>query len=261
MQIVVADVGNSSIKYLVGTIADRGQPFQPGWKDCRCIQPDDLDPATQPLLENSVHWYVSSVNADHLTSLQAHCVANNIAESWTVIGNHDIPLQVNVEQPASVGVDRLLAALAAHQLYGQAADAIVIDCGTALTIDLVTSDGVYEGGVIIAGPRTNLRALSDMTAALPDLSLEQIERPQNVVGKSTRQAMLSGAYYNGLGALRETVAAIQKSTGSSPVVVGTGGGMGPWRDQFPADWILVKDLVLDGIAFVATRMIHEIRST
>ena len=261
MQVVVADVGNSSIKYLVGQINGDALPFRPGWPDCRSIAPEQLTGDATPLMDEAAHWFLSCVNDDHLAKLHTHCNRHGLAESWTVIRHSDIPLQVNVDQPTNVGVDRLLAALAAHQLFGQGRDAIVIDCGTALTIDLVTGSGVYEGGVIIAGPQTNLRALSDMTAALPDLSGEQIVQPPGVVGKSTRAAMLSGAWYNGLGALRETVAAICDAVDTTPVIVGTGGGMGPWRDQLPEAWILVKDLVLDGIALVATRMIHELRST
>ncbi len=260
MQIVVADVGNSSIKYLPGLLQGDG-PFQPGWNDCRSIQPELLDRNPAPLLEFPAHWFVSSVNDRHLARLRDHCEADNIAPSWTVVQHADIPLDINVDQPLSVGVDRLLAALAAHRLFGQSADTVVIDCGTALTIDLVTREGVYEGGVIMAGPQTSLRALSDMTAALPDFSAERIELPQQVIGKSTRQAMLSGAYYVGLGALRETVSAIERSRETKPVVVGTGGGMGPWRDALPDDWLQVKDLVLDGISMVAARIIHEARST
>ena len=109
----------------------------------------------------------------------------------------------------------------------------------------------------MAGPATSLRALRSMTEALPDLSSEKLVRPQSVPGRTTRQAMLNGAWYAGLGAIKEVVSAMQQTVGGTAGVVGTGGGLGPWRNDLPADWLMVDDLVLDGIYMVASERLQE----
>lgn len=256
MQIVAADVGNSSIKYLIGTVSVDRKKVEPGWPDCRTFELTPADAAQRPI-DGKAHWFVSSVNDENLQRLRLHCEQFDCAESWNVIEREQIPLDIDLDKPDSVGIDRLLAAFAAHRLYGANSDTIVIDCGTAMTIDLVSSSGTFRGGVIIAGPATNLLALTTMTAALPDLSKEKLVRPQSVIGRSTNDAMLSGAWYNGLGAIREVVAEMSRLADGVPTVVGTGGGLDPWRDALPGDWIRVRELVLDGIFLVALRSFSE----
>lgn len=112
----------------------------------------------------------------------------------------------------------------------------------------------------MAGPATNLLALESMTEALPDLSSETIRPPKSVLGRSTREAMLSGAWYTGLGAIREVVAAIEAVTDRPPLVVGTGGGLGPWKAELPQEWRLVEDLVLSGICQLSGLILGEAAS-
>ncbi len=261
MQIVAADVGNSSIKLMRGVVNPGQQRVSPVWQNCRSIDARDLDDGRArkdlretrgPDLEN-VHWFVSSVNARNTLALQALAGANDAMAGWNEITHTAIQLRIDVDQPDTVGIDRLLAAQAAGTMYASDRDAIVIDCGTALTIDLVTRDQCFRGGVIMAGPQTNLRALSSMTSALPDLSGESIQRPRSMVGRSTRDALLSGAYLNGLGAIREVVARFTETLPCQPVVVGTGGGLGPWRDDLPDSWIVVENLVIEGLFQIALR--------
>jgi len=218
---------------------------------------DELSANVTPIVPGSPRWFVSSVNDTNTERLRWRCERSGCAASWHVIQRHEIPLAIDLKQPESVGIDRLLAALAAHRLHGRNVDTIVIDCGTAMTIDFVDRDATFRGGVIMAGPATNLLALTTMTAALPDLSAEKLLQPESVLGRSTREAMLSGAWFNGLGAIKQVVGAIEMLADCKPAVVGTGGGLGPWRDVLPADWVLVKELVLDGIFQVAVQLTQE----
>ncbi len=96
-----------------------------------------------------------------------------------------------------------------------------------------------------------------MTEALPQLSHEKLEKPTSVLGRSTREAMLGGAWFNGLGAIRAVVDEMQTLCGTPPRIVGTGGGLGPWRDVLPSEWILADDLVLKGVFHVAVRLMQE----
>ncbi len=255
MQIIAADIGNSSIKYAVSELEDfnsAGEPIvQSSWT---------IDPRTRIehlQIDSAAPWFVSSVNPQYLQQLKQHVWQRHLATDWRVLSHDQVPLRIDVEQPAGVGMDRLLAAWAARNLCDEQRDAIVIDCGTALTIDLVDTEHVYHGGVILAGPAASLLALSSLTAALPDLSHSKISRPTHVVGRSTQQAMLSGAYYAGLGAIKEVVSQMARSRARPTQVVGTGGGLGPWRDALPSEWMLVDNLVLNGIVMVAAKLLSR----
>ena len=250
MRIAAADIGNSSIKYLVGDVSRIHQRGESEWPKSQNLSLEDLS-QSNPLVGQPTEWFVSSVNEDNASELQARLQVAGDLTRWRILHRQDVPLALDVDQPERVGMDRVLAAFAAHRIFGRQQDVIVVDCGTALTIDLVGHDGVFRGGVIMTGPATNLTALNLMTEALPDLSTEKLVRPKSVLGRSTREAMLNGAWYNGLGAIREVVKEMQDLSSGVAQVVGTGGGLGPWRDVLPEDWILVDDLVLRGIFLAA----------
>jgi len=97
-------------------------------------------------------------------------------------------LELKVQEPASVGADRLTNAVAAKYLYGS--PSLVVDFGTATTIDYLSSQGNYEGGVIIPGVRTSLDSLVRNTAKLPRIELAW---PKSVIGKTTIECMQIGA--------------------------------------------------------------------
>ncbi|MDG2014458.1 MAG: type III pantothenate kinase [Pirellulaceae bacterium] len=250
MRIATADIGNSSIKYLVGDISRIHERGENEWPESQNLTLESLSQKT-PLIGQPMDWFVSSVNEENAAGLRERLQAAGDLTRWHCLDRQDVSLTLDVDQPERVGMDRVLAAFAAHRIFGLQQDVIVVDCGTALTIDLVGQDGVFRGGVIMTGPATNLSALNLMTEALPDLSTEKLVRPASVLGRSTREAMLSGAWYNGLGAIREVVQEMQNLSQGEPRIVGTGGGLGPWRDVLPQDWVLVDDLVLRGIFLAA----------
>ncbi len=259
MQIVAADVGNSSVKLMQATLDPAQGVVVPGRNVCLTFEPQSLSDKLS-LMDSETwydfgakqfRWFVSSVNSHHAGLLRELAGLGDSVADWIEVSHADVRLQIDLEQPAAAGIDRLLAAQAAKLLHAPDHDVIVVDCGTALTIDLVTRDNTFRGGVILAGPATNLRALGSMTTALPDLSAEPVVRPASVVARSTRDAMLGGAYLNGLGAIREVVSQFGATLESDPVVVGTGGGLGPWREDLPNAWIVVDNLVIDGLFQVA----------
>lgn len=267
MQVVAADVGNSSIKFRASSMGDQRSPLAsaagPSGRGVRSIDLRDesikQEFSALDSIRRDAHWFVSSVSPRNEQLLREQATQRGLVQSWTLLQRSGLPLQIDVEEPDSVGIDRLLAALAAHRRFGlqehPVSDVIVIDCGTALTIDLIDCQSRFRGGVIMAGPATNLLALSNMTAALPNLSKEKLDQPNCVLGQSTKQAMLSGAWHSGWGAIQQVVAAITELTERPSIVVGTGGGLGPWQDVLPSDWIQVDDLVLDGILIAAEQSI------
>ncbi len=116
----------------------------------------------------------------------------------------DWGFEIKVDNPAEVGADRLLNALAAHQRY--AGPLIVIDFGTATTFDVVDADGAYIGGAISPGINLSIEALHQAAARLPRIG---IGRPQAVIGRATVPAMQSGLYWGYIGMIEGLVTRIQ----------------------------------------------------
>ena len=126
--------------------------------------------------------------------------------------------EIRTDNPAEVGADRLLNALAAQKRY--AAPAIVIDFGTATTFDVVDADGAYIGGVIAPGVNLAMEALHRAAAQLPRIAFS---RPQAVIGRSTVPAMQSGIYWGYVGAIEGIVKRIEAEYGAPMSVIATGG--------------------------------------
>ncbi len=98
-----------------------------------------------------------------------------------------VPLAIRVDRPSEVGADRLVNALAAARLYGT--PAVVVDFGTATTLDCVATDGAYVGGAIAPGLELGLEALAARTAKLPRIELRA---PDRAIGRDTVTAMQCG---------------------------------------------------------------------
>jgi type III pantothenate kinase len=170
----------------------------------------------------------------------------------------DLQLEVRVAEPEKVGIDRLLSVLAVNQLRRPGAAAIAIDMGTATTVDLISADGAFEGGAIVAGPTLALAALHAGTASLPQLDAIVLASPPPAVGKSTAEAMASGAYWGAVGAVQELVRQLAQQPSVEPQLFLTGGGA-----EGIAQFISLNDqparylphLVLSGIQLAAQRLV------
>lgn len=130
-----------------------------------------------------------------------------------------VPLHNCYARPDQVGQDRLVVAYAAKEFYG--APVIVIDLGTAITFDVVSAGGDYEGGMIIPGIQMSTESLFVRTALLP--SVKAVKPPKNLIGKTTRESILSGIFF-GYGSLCSgLIERIQNEMKVSAPVVLTGG--------------------------------------
>jgi type III pantothenate kinase len=131
-----------------------------------------------------------------------------------------LPVAVALPNPSEAGADRLVNALAAIRLYG--APAIVVDFGTATTLDVIDAKGRYAGGVIAPGPHLSLQALHQAAAKLPRVS---IARPQRVMGNSTVTAMQSGLYWGYVSMVEGLLARLRQELAFDPAprIIATGG--------------------------------------
>ena len=199
------------------------------------------------------HWRVSSKvprTADEMTALiRAFLAGESIEESRILRGvvgsvvpsvNHvwaktmrtitgvevvavgpesDLPIRLDVEEPLSVGADRIVNTLAARELYHR--DTIAVDLGTATTFDCISGDGVFLGGVISPGLPAGLDWLAVRTAKLPRVELQP---PQAVIGRRTETCIQSGVFYQAIEAI-DGIARRIKEEWQRPdaYVVATGG--------------------------------------
>ena len=196
-----------------------------------------------------------------------------LAQPLVINSYQQITLAVHVDHPERVGLDRLLNAVAVHSLvnatpetaYGRAADSesdkprsstIVVDSGTATTIDLISPDGAFEGGAIMPGFDLSARALNLYTEALPLFTLHELVDESNtaprVLGKNTAAAIASGVYWGQVGAVREVVAQLSQSV-VDPRLIITGGGAELLIPHFDSA-TLVPHLGLLGLIAVAQAM-------
>ncbi len=155
-----------------------------------------------------------------------------------------IPIEQATEAGAGTGQDRLLAALAAFEIAGQAC--VVIDAGTAVTVDFVDGVGAYQGGAITAGAQMMLDALARGTAQLPEVELGRPD-PERHFGKNTREAMINGVCFGVRGAVRLLIERYAEAYGAYPQIIATGGDAHFLFDDDELVERIVDDLVLRGI--------------
>jgi type III pantothenate kinase len=159
---------------------------------------------------------------------RAESLAPRLERRWPgsvrLLNNDDLPLEIRTHEPRRAGIDRTLSAVAVNRVRAEGTPAIIVDMGTAITVDLVGKDGAFEGGAIFAGPELALGALHAGTASLPALDLSGLAEPPCSVGKSTEQALRAGAYWSAAGAVRELVLRTANHVGGQPELYLTGGG-------------------------------------
>lgn len=124
------------------------------------------------------------------------------------------------DNPAEVGADRIVNALAALDRYGSGKPIIVVDFGTATTFDAISAKGEYLGGVICPGPQISADALFQRAARLPKID---VRKPKCVVGTNTVASMQSGLFWGYVDMVEGLVRRMKEELGGAAVVVATGG--------------------------------------
>ena len=154
-------------------------------------------------------------------------------------------LNIHVDVPSQVGSDRIVIAVAALAEYK--APLLLMDLGTATTIESVEPDNVYMGGVIIPGVRVSLDALTSRAAQLPGISLDQ---PKQVIGKNTVDCMRSGMMYGTAAMIDGLVERMEEELGHRCTLIATGGLAQFITPLCKREIILDKDLLLKGLNII-----------
>lgn len=154
-------------------------------------------------------------------------------------------LNIHVDVPSQVGSDRIVVAVAALAEYKP--PMILMDLGTATTMDVIEPENVYMGGVILPGVKVALEALTSRAAQLPAISLD---KPRRVIGKNTVDCMRSGMMYGTAASIDGLVERIEEEIGHKATLIATGGMAQFVTPLCKREIILEKDLLLKGLNII-----------
>jgi type III pantothenate kinase len=245
---VVVDVGNSRIKW--------GRCSAAGVIDAVSLAADD-PPAWRAQLQKwqllpRASWAVSGVNPARRDAL-IRWLEDEKQAVHRIDSCKQLPLVVAVEQPERVGIDRLLNAVAANARRQAEQPAIIVDAGSAVTVDWVDWTGAFRGGAIFPGLRLMAEALHNHTALLPPVDLP--ESPPPLPATSTSSAIRAGVFWAAAGGVRSLVEQMSRAGSQPAYVVLTGGDacrLLPALHGIHAVW---PNMTLEGIFTAAAGLI------
>jgi len=183
---------------------------------------DEIADWLAPLAVDAVTWPIGSVARDPSARL-IQWLRKRGCERIVLLASCDLPLAVSLPRPDMVGIDRLLDAVAANRLRPADRPAIIVDLGTAITVDLISAEGAFMGGTILPGIGTSARAMHEFTDLLPLVDMQALSSPPPVLGAATVEALSAGLYWGAVGAVRELIAQLAALTPAAPLVLLTGG--------------------------------------
>jgi type III pantothenate kinase len=246
--LIAVDVGNTRIKlgeFALPLSGDLPLPVRTGafgaeWTDAGLDGWLDGD-------ANGYTWAISSVNRPSSDRLLAW-LAERGARRVRVLGHRDLPVAVEVQVPEEVGLDRLVDVVAANRLRAAGEPAIVIDHGSAITVNLISAAGAFVGGAILPGVRLAARALHDFTDKLPYVDVREVPTGR---GTDTEGSISFGLYWGAVGAAREVVARLTPESPHAAIFVTGGGGAdlaALLAESGERPTLYVQHLTLSGIA-------------
>ncbi len=242
---IVVDIGNTRMKW--------------GWCRNGCVNEitalgDDVaewDQAVENHGRHPLHWAIVSVHPERLNRFVAWIKSKN--HTCDVIGNRlQIPLDLRIDEPDSVGLDRLCASLAALALHGPG-PLLVVQAGTTIVLNLISDRGEFRGGAILPGFRLMARSLIRGTAQLPEVEFTE---PASILpGENTSDAIRSGIYWSIAGAVIMLRSSYSMAEHMECLrIILTGGDAHLLEPELDQPVIHVPELTLEGIRLAAEAM-------
>jgi len=266
--LIAADVGNARTK--VGVFRSAGDDALPTPEAVCSIDnaAGDLGHLAawlDSLIAVPLRWWIGSVNRPAAARLVDWLQTHRPDDATTLLAQSDLPIHVELPRPEQVGIDRLLGALAANHLRTPGRAAVVVDVGTAITVELVSAEGAFRGGAILPGVAMSARALHEFTDLLPLVDVRSLVPSPPAIGTSTESAITSGLFWGAVGAIRELIrqvasaAALAKPAAHPPGDGGataadvfvTGGDGAALAGLLDSSARYVSELTLAGIALAA----------
>jgi type III pantothenate kinase len=156
-----------------------------------------------------------------------------------------IPIRTEYTTPHTLGMDRIAALCGTWQLFPHS-DTLVVDAGTCLTMDILTSEGVHKGGLISPGWAMRMKAMHIFTGKLPELTPAEIDK---FVGMSTSECMQLGAYFGIRAEFNQYCSIFLEKYPSGKVLI-TGGDSKIFETPSQSIIFAVRDLVLIGLSSI-----------
>jgi type III pantothenate kinase len=205
----------------------------------------------QALIDEVGNWHFQNIVLASVVPEKALLIREAFSGICPILEiSHQVNLGITVDfpDPSSIGADRLANAAAVVAIHN-IAPAIVVDFGTAVTFDIISSERAYIGGVIAPGLDVMTDYLHDRTALLPKIDLAE---PPAAIGKSTVDAMLSGAVHGYRGLVKEILVQIEAELKSEqlPLIVATGGYAGLIAKGLPEINSVEPGLTLEGLRII-----------
>jgi type III pantothenate kinase len=241
---IVVDVGNTRIKW--------GR-CQADWvAETTSLPPDDEGAwdrqAGEWALPASSSWVLAAVHPRRCERLARW--AQSRGDRVVILADWQrLPLAVRLAEPGKAGIDRLLDAVAANRRRRPGTPAIIIDAGSAVTVDSVDETGAFCGGVIMPGLRLMAQALHDYTALLP-----LIDVPRTIPmlpGPSTREALEAGVFWAVAGGSNALIERYSAAASALPEIYLTGGDSPLIRPALRGNVVLWPEMTLEGIRLTA----------
>jgi type III pantothenate kinase len=203
--------------------------------------------------DNDAAILIASVN-DPVANRITSALEDQLHEEIYRVGpDVPVPIGEQLDPETITGVDRLLNAAAAYEILKQAC--VVVDAGTAITIDFVDGEGTFQGGAIAPGAAMQLKALHEGAPALPELSV--LAPDDEPFGRNTVQAMRQGVFHGIRGMVQRLVERYAEAYGAFPMVIATGGDAAMLFEGEPLFDRIVPDLTLLGMEVAAKYALSE----
>jgi len=155
----------------------------------------------------------------------------------------NLPLSLNYNTPETLGPDRIAAAVGAKYAFPKQ-NVLVIQCGSCITYEYLSAEGIYQGGAISPGIETRFKALHTFTGKLPLLKIEDVP---NILGKTTKESILSGVLIGITKEVDSMIEGFKQQTNNNLSVVLTGGHAIFFDKNLKSSKFAVSDLVLKGL--------------
>jgi type III pantothenate kinase len=255
--LIAADIGNKRIK--LGLFqSDPGEKLpEPSCCFGMADEEPDLDRIggwLGDVVPPGISWWIGSVNRPTTTRLIDWLRSARPEDRITLLAAGDLPLRIALERPDMVGIDRLLDAVAVNRLRDPGRPAIIVDLGSAITVDVLSHEGAFLGGVIMPGIGMSARALHQFTDLLPQINVSDFTKPPPPLGKATIPAMRSGLFWGPVGAIHQLVELLAEEVAGDPELFLSGGAAPTVASVLNRPVRHVPHLTLAGIALTARPM-------
>ncbi len=249
---LLVDIGNSNIKWCFSSQNNLSevQSYQYSNESLERLLLSNL--LNDQRCSNIIEVYICSVAGVKINSLFSSWLASNVLASvfYFESSAQQFGVQNAYSEVSNLGNDRWLALIYVHQFYQS--DACVIDCGTAITIDVVLKNGRHEGGLIAPGYTSQIDAINLKTNI--DTIKEFVnQRKPTILQNNTHDCIETGCRLMSLGFIKNTVAQLTSQFGDTLKVVLTGGDAESLALDLPPEWLYNQNLIFDGLQMLSNK--------